>query len=118
MTKIIERNRSRLVNIYLAELVRKTGSMSAVTELPDGSLTTVALDAEIVTKALHKLFESAVRRVSSATAADSEIAETYSECVKIKTGKLSAFGEGFMGALISNLVEQAFAVKDGFNDGE
>jgi len=32
MTKIIERNRTRLVNIYLADLVRKTGSMSAVAD--------------------------------------------------------------------------------------
>lgn len=109
MTKILERNRTRLVNIYLAELVRKTGTMSAVAELPDGSMTTVLLDADIVTKALIKLFESAACKTLSGNDADREIAVTYGECVKIKSGKLTHIGEGFMGALISNLVEQAFA---------
>lgn len=113
MTNIVEINRTRLVNVYLAELVRKTGTMSAVAKLPDGSMTTVLLDSDILTKALIKLFEGAVRKVISGEAADREIAETYGECVKIKAGKITDFGEGFMGALLSNLVEQAFAGRDG-----
>jgi len=112
MISIIERNRARLVNIYLAELVLKTGSMTAVAKLPDGSLATALLDSEILNKALVKLFESAVRKVTSGESAEGEIAETYCECVKIKSGKLSSFGEGFMGALISNLLEHAFAERE------
>lgn len=108
MTAIIERNRTRLVNTYLAEVVRKTGSMMATAKLPDGSMTTVQLDADILNKALIKLFESSVRNVTSSEAADREIAATYGECVKIKSGKLSPIGEGFMEALVSNLTEMAF----------
>ncbi len=110
---IAERNRTRLVNVYLAGLVHKTGTMTAVTKLPNNSLTTVQLDSDIVTKALIKLFECAVRKVSSGESAEREIAETYSECVKIKSGKLSAIGEGFMSALISNLAEQALTGRGG-----
>lgn len=108
MTTISARNRTRLVNFYLAELVRKTGSMIAVAQLPDGKMATVVVDSEIVTKALIKLFESAVRKSSPKEAAEREIAETYSECVKIRSGKITDFGYGFMGALISNLFELAF----------
>jgi len=68
----------------------------------------VQLDTEILNKALIKLFETAVRNVTPASAADREIAETYGDCVKIKSGKLSHIGEGFMEELVSNLVEQAF----------
>lgn len=109
MTNIVERNRTRLVNIYLAQLVSKTGAMMATAKLPDGSITTVQLDSEILNKALVKLFENAVRKVTPGAGADREISETYGECVRIKSGKLSAIGEGFMEALISNLVEQAFS---------
>ncbi|MCZ4058194.1 hypothetical protein O3W44_02425 [Pantoea sp. LMR881] len=108
MTTIVEKNRARLVNIFLSELVRKTGSMMIAAKLPDGSITTVQLDSETVTKALIKLFENSVKKTISGDAAEREIAETYSECVKIKSGKLSAIGEGFMDALISNLTELAF----------
>lgn len=108
MPSIVEINRTRLVNIYLANKVAKTGVMMTTAKLPDGSITTVQLDAEILNKALIKLFEAAVRKVTPAAAADREIAETYGDCVKIKSGKLSHIGEGFMEALVSNLVEQAF----------
>lgn len=113
MQSVIERNRTRLVNTYLAELVRKTGSMTAVAHLPDGSMTTVLLDVEILTKALIKLFENAVHKSLSGNDADREIAVTYGDCVKIKSGKLTDIGVGFMSALISNLVEQAFAERGG-----
>ncbi len=108
MTSIVEINRTRLVNIYLANKVAKTGVMMTTAKLPDGSITTVQLDTEILNKALIKLFETAVRNVTPASAADREIAETYGDCVKIKSGKLSHIGEGFMEELVSNLVEQAF----------
>jgi hypothetical protein len=111
MSSIVERNRTRLVNIYLAELVRKRGVMVAALKLPDGSMTTVQVDADILTKALKKLFEAAVHKVSPGDAGDREIAETYGECVRIKTGKMTEIGAGFMGALISNLVELASAGK-------
>lgn len=108
MTTLVERNRTRLVNIYLATLVHKTGLMMAPVKLPNGKITAIELDAEIVSKALIKFFETAVRKAITGDAADREIAETYSECVKLKTGKLSDIGIGFMNALISNLIEQAF----------
>jgi len=108
MTCLVDLYRTRLVNNYLAGLVHKTGAMFAPVKLADGSFTTVELDSDILNKALIKLFESAVRKVTPGAAADREIAETYSECVKIKSGKLSDIGAGFMEALISNLVEQAF----------
>lgn len=109
MTSIIERNRTRLVNIYLATLVQKTGVMMAPVKLPDGKMTAIELDKEIVSKALIKFFETAVRNVISGDAAEREIAETYGECVKLKSGKLSDIGVGFMNALMSNLIEQAFS---------
>lgn len=105
----LEMSRTRLVNVYLAQLVSKTGAMMATAKLPDGSITTVQLDSDILSKALIKLFENAVRKVTPGAAAEREISETYGDCVRIKSGKLSAIGEGFMEALISNLVEQAFA---------
>lgn len=108
MTSIVERNRTRLVNIYLATLVHKTGAMVAPVKLPDGKITAIELDAEIVSKALIKFFETAVRKVISGDAAEREIAETYGECVKLKSGKLSDMGVGFMSALLANLIEQAF----------
>ena len=105
----LEMSRTRLVNIYLAELVRKRGAMVAALKLPDGSITTIQVDADILTKALKKLFEAAVHKVSPGEAGDREIAETYGDCVRIKTGKMTEIGAGFMGALISNLVELASA---------
>ncbi len=108
MTSIVERNRTRLVNIYLATLVHKTGAMVAPVKLPDGKMTAIELDAEIVSKALIKFFETAVRKVISGDAAEREIAETYGDCVKLKSGKLSDMGVGFMKALLANLIEQAF----------
>lgn len=107
----LEMSRTRLVNVYLAQLVSKTGAMMATAKLPDGSITTVQLDSDILSKALIKLFENAVRKVTPSAAAEREISETYGDCVRIKSGKLSAIGEGFMEALISNLVEQAFAAR-------
>lgn len=109
MPSIVEINRTRLVNIYLAHKVAKTGVMMTTAKLPDGSITTVQLDAETLNKALIKLFESAVRKVTPGDSADREIAETYGDCVKIKSGKLSHIGEGFMETLVSNLVEKAFS---------
>lgn len=108
MTSIAERNRTRLVNIYLATLVHKTGAMVVPVKLPDGKMTAIELDSEIVSKALIKFFETAVRKVISGDAADREIAETYGECVKLKSGKLSDIVVGFMSALLTNLIEQAF----------
>lgn len=81
----------------------------ATAELPDGSMTTVELNAEILEKALKKLFEAEVFKAHGSDAGEREITDTYGDCVKIKSGKLSDFGAGFMGALISNLIEQAFA---------
>ncbi|MDE8556086.1 hypothetical protein [Pantoea vagans] len=104
----LEVSRNRLVNCYLLSLNAKTGSFHTTAKLPEGSITTVQLDAEILNKALIKLFETAVRKVTPAAAADREIAATYGDCVKIKSGKLSHIGEGFMEELVSNLVEQAF----------
>lgn len=109
MISIVERNRSRLVNIYLASLVNKSGLMMTPVKLPGGKITIIELGSDIVRKALVKLFESAVRKVYSGEAADREIAETYGDCIKIKSGKLSDIGKGFMESLISNLAEQAFA---------
>lgn len=109
MNAIVERNRTRLVNAYLGELVRNRGAMVAALKLPDGSITTIQVDADILTKALKKLFEAAVHKVSPGDAGDREIAETYGDCVRIKTGKMTEIGAGFMGALISNLVELASA---------
>ncbi len=109
MNNIVERNRTRLVNIYLAELVSKRGAMIAALKLPDGSMTTVQVDSDILNKALIKLFESAVYRVTPGAAGDREIAETYSDCVRIKSGEMTETGAGFIGALLSNLVEMAAA---------
>lgn len=109
MTNIVEINRTRLVNIYLAELVKKRGAMVAALKLSDGSMTIMQVDSEILTKALIKLFESAVYRVSPGEAGDREITTTYSDCVRIKAGSMTDFGAGFMGALVSNLVEQAYS---------
>lgn len=109
MKTLVERNRTRLVNIYLATLVHKTGVMMAPVKLPDGKITAIELNTEIVSKALIKFFETAVRKAITGDAAEREIAETYSECVKLKTGKLSDIGIGFMNALISDLIEQAFS---------
>ena len=109
MKSVLDLNRSRLINLYLAGLVQKTGNMIAAVKLPDGSITTVQLDSDIVEKALKKLFESSVIKVTPPEAAEREISETYSECVKLKSGKLSDMGNGFMDALISNLTELAFA---------
>ncbi|WP_324030019.1 hypothetical protein GC087_06610 [Pantoea sp. JZ2] len=111
MTDILERNRTRLVNCYLAELVSKRGAMIAALKLPDGSIATVQLDSEILNKALIKLFERAVYKVTPGEAGEREIASTYSDCVRIKSGKITEIGTGFMGALISNLVEMAEAEK-------
>lgn len=113
MSSIVERNRTRLVNCYLAELVSKRGAMIAALKLPDGTMTTVQVDSEMLTKALVKLFERAVYKVTPGPAGDREIAATYSDCVRIKTGKMTEIGAGFMGALLSNLVEMAEAERRG-----
>ena len=107
MTDILTRNRTRLVNAYLSGLVTKTGSMIASVKLSDGKTTTVQLDSEIINKALIKLFEKPALQAGSGS--EKRISDTYSECIRIKSGKLSDIGEGFMEALISNLTEQAFS---------
>lgn len=109
MQSIVERNRTRLVNCYLAELVSKRGAMVAALKLPDGTMTTVRVNSEILTKALIKLFERAVYKMTPGPAGDREIAATYSDCVRIKAGTLTDIGAGFMGELLSNLVELAEA---------
>lgn len=113
MQSIVERNRTRLVNFYLAELVTKRGEMIAALKLPDGTMTTVRVDSEILTKALIKLFERAVYKMTPGPAGDREIAATYSDCVRIKAGTLTDIGAGFMGELLSNLVELAEAERRG-----
>lgn len=113
MNIIVERNRTRLVNCYLAELVSKRGEMIAAFKLPDGTITTVRVDSEILTKALVKLFERAVYKMTPGPAGDREIAATYSDCVRIKAGTLTDIGAGFMGELLSNLVELAEAERRG-----
>lgn len=113
MNIIVERNRTRLVNCYLAELVSKRGEMIAAFKLPDGTITTVRVDSEILTKALVKLFERAVYKMTPGPAGDREIAATYSDCVRIKAGTLTDIGAGFMGELLSNLVELAEAERHG-----
>lgn len=109
MTGIVERNRTRLVNCYLAELVSKRGEMIAALKLPNGTMTTIQVDSEMLTKALIKLFERTVYKVTPGPAGDREIAATYSDCVRIKAGTLTDIGAGFMGELLSNLVEMAEA---------
>ena len=113
MSSIVERNRTRLINCYLAELVSKRGEMIAALKLPDGTMTTVRVDSEILTKALIKLFERAVYKMTPGPAGDREIAATYSDCVRIKAGTLTDIGAGFMGELLSNLVELAEAERRG-----
>ncbi|MEB5973462.1 hypothetical protein MXF20_15385 [Pantoea dispersa] len=113
MQSIVERNRTRLVNCYLAELVSKRGAMVAALKLPDGTMTTVRVDSEILTKALIKLFERAVYKMTPGPAGDREIAATYSDCVRIKAGTLTDIGASFMGELLSNLVELAEAERRG-----
>lgn len=106
MATILERNRARLINAYLSDLVNKTGKMIAPVKLPNGKTTTVLLDSEILNKALIKLFEAPAK--NGDLSAEKKISDTYSECIRIKSGKLSSIGEGFMEALVSNLTEQAF----------
>lgn len=111
MSSLIERTRNRLVTAALAGLQDKTGSYITPVKLPDGSATTVELDAEILTKALKKLFEAIVYDINKRTEAENEIARVYSDCVNIKQGKLTNRGQLFIDSVIENLVEQAFAEK-------
>jgi len=107
---ILERNRSRLVEAKLFNLVNKTGCRYISVNLPKYGMVPLELDEEILTKALKKLYESRVyEAMKDSSIAELEIIETYSECVKIKSGRLSAMGEGFMDSLITNLAEQAFS---------
>ncbi len=117
MQSMIERTRNRLVAAKLHDLVSKTGSYQTAVTLPDGKMTAVELDADMLTKALKKLFEARVYDINKRADAEREITETYSECVRIKSGKLTAMGEGFMDALISNLVEQAYLKRGNENVG-
>lgn len=109
MTTLIEIRRNRLIGAKLADMVSKTGSNFEAAKLADGSLTTAEIDAEILRKALIKLFEKKVFSTHEPAIAEREIIETYGDCVNLKVGKLTDFGEGFIGAVISNLVELAFA---------
>ncbi|WP_233268455.1 hypothetical protein [Pantoea sp. BAV 3049] len=113
MSSLIERTRNRLVLAALADLQDKTGSCITPVKLPDGSVTTVELDADIVTKALKKLFEAIVYDINKRAEAEKEIADVYSECVNVNHGKLTNKGQLFIGALIENLVEQAFTEREG-----
>lgn len=111
MQGLVERTRNRLVLATLSDTLSKTGSYITPVKLPDGSMTTVELDADILTKALKKLFEARVYDINKVHEAEREITNVYSDSVKIKSGKLTNRGVGFMGALIENLIEQAFAEK-------
>ena len=107
---ILDRKRSRLVQAKLFDLVNKTGCRYASVTLPKCGTVPLELDEEILTKALRKLFESRVyEAIKDHAVAENEIITTYSECVKIKSGTLSAMGEGFMNSLITNLAEHAYA---------
>ncbi|MEW5290323.1 hypothetical protein ABW286_14210 [Erwinia papayae] len=108
MINLVERSRNRLVLAALSDLINKTGSYHTAVKLSDGTIQTVELDADILTKALKKLFEARVYDISKSADAEKEISAVYSECVKLKSGKLSDKGEGFINAVIENLVEQAF----------
>lgn len=111
MNSVIERNRHRLVNTYLSELVRKTGNMITTVELKKGLITSIQLDADIMHKALIKLFENIVSANRPADQVENEIATTYSDCVDLKSGKITDIGEGFISALLSNLTEQAYSAR-------
>lgn len=108
MNSLIECTRNRLVLATLSDLIDKTGSYHTAVKLSDGSVQTVELDTEILTKALKKLFEARVYDINKRAVAEKEISDVYSDCVKIKSGKLSDKGEGFINAVIENLVELAF----------
>lgn len=113
MRSLIDRTRNRLVLATLSDLLNKTGSYHTAIKLSDGRVQTVELDTDILTKALRKLFEARVYDINKRADAEKEISDVYSDCVKIKSGKLSDKGEGFINAVIENLVEQAFAERGG-----
>lgn len=105
---LVERTRNRLVLAALDNTLNRMGSFIYPVKLSDGKMTTIELDADILTKALKKLFEARVYDINKREAAEKEITDVYSDSVKIKSGKLTDKGVGFINALIENLVEQAF----------
>jgi len=111
MQGMIERTRNRLILAKLSDMLNKTGGYMVAARLPNGSMTALDIDADILEKALKKLFETRVYDINKRAAAEREITETYSACVNIKSGKLTDMGAGFMNALIENLIEQAFDKK-------
>lgn len=109
MKNIIERNRRRVIKAKLFEMEYKTNSHYSVVKLPDGTVTTIRLTEEIISKALVKLFEKPIYASYKQGDADKYIAEHYSACTTRRLDKLSNLGTGFMNALIENLVVQAFS---------
>lgn len=106
---LIERTRNRLVLATLAWVLDENGCYYVTVKLPNGTKETVQLDADILTKALKKLFEALVYDTNKRIEAEKKIASAYSDSVNIKVGKLTNRGEGFMADLIENLIEQAFS---------
>lgn len=106
MTNILERNRNRLIVAKMAE-VSARGNMEPV-KLPDGSMTTLELDAEILKKALIKTFEKPAFASASLDEAEIAISSHYSRCLTRSYEKLTTIGSQFISGLLENLVEQAF----------
>lgn len=106
MTNILERNRNRLIAAKMSE-VSVRGKMESV-RLPDGSMTTLELDAEIIKKALIKTFETPAFASASPDEAEMAIASHYSRCLTRSYEKLTNIGNQFISGLLENLVEQAF----------
>ncbi|MCW1973495.1 UNVERIFIED_ORG: hypothetical protein FHW05_002343 [Pantoea agglomerans] len=106
MTSILERNRKRLIAAKMAE-VSARGNMEPV-RLPDGSVTTLELDSEILKKALIKMFETPAFANASLDDAEIAIRSHYSCCLTRSYEKLTTIGSQFISGLLENLIEQAF----------
>lgn len=106
MTSILERNRNRLIAAKMSEVAAR-GNMEPV-RLPDGALTTVELDSEILKKALIKTFETPAFASASLDEAEMAIISHYSRCLTRSYEKLTLIGNQFISGLMENLVEKAF----------
>lgn len=106
MTSTLERNRNRLIAAKMSE-VSGRGYMEPF-RLPDGSVTTLELDDEIIKKALIKMFETPAFSSASPDRAEIEISSHYSRCLTRSYEKLTNIGNQFISGLLENLVEQAF----------
>ena len=74
--------------------------------------TSIELDAEILKKALIKLFERPAIAAGSLDDAEFTISSHYKNCLSRNFEKLNETGHAFIASLLSNLVEQAFAEKE------